>query len=96
MRLDHPETRRSMSLRQTLASLPRDARDTLFLLFVTAWVIAPQAANLPGWAAAMAGGMLLWRGWMAFKGRPLPGRWLTQASRRVDASLPRAAAQVDC
>lgn len=68
-----------MSLRQTLASLPRDARDTLFLLFVTAWVIAPQATNLPGWAAAMAGGMLLWRGWMAFKGRPLPGRWLLTA-----------------
>ena len=65
-----------MSLRQTLATLPRDARDTLFLLFVTAWVIAPQITNLPGWAAAMAGGMLLWRGWMAFKGRPLPGRWL--------------------
>ncbi len=51
----------------------------VFLLFVTAWVIAPQAANLPGWAAAMAGGMLLWRGWMAFKGRPLPGRWLLTA-----------------
>ncbi len=68
-----------MSLRQTLASLPRDARDTLFLLFVTAWVIAPQVNNLPGWAAAMAGGMLLWRGWMAFKGRPLPGRWLLTA-----------------
>ncbi len=68
-----------MSLRQTLATLPRDARDTLFLLFVTAWVIAPQVANLPGWASAMAGGMLLWRGWMAWKGRPLPGRWLLAA-----------------
>jgi transglutaminase-like putative cysteine protease len=68
-----------MSLRQTLATLPRDARDTLFLLFVIAWVIAPQAANLPGWAAAMAGGILLWRGWIAFKSRPLPGRWLLVA-----------------
>ena len=68
-----------MSLRQTLATLPRDARDTLFLLFVIAWVIAPQASNLPGWAAAMAGGMLLWRGWMALKSRPLPGRWLLTA-----------------
>lgn len=68
-----------MSLRQTLANLPRDARDTLFLLFVTAWVIAPQVANLPVWASAMAGGMLLWRGWMAWKGRPLPGRWLLAA-----------------
>ncbi|EJE50595.1 transglutaminase-like enzyme, predicted cysteine protease [Acidovorax sp. CF316] len=65
-----------MSLRQTLATLPRDARDTLFLLFATAWVIAPQVANLPGWASAMAFGMLLWRGWMAWTARPLPGRWL--------------------
>ena len=32
-----------MSLRQTLHALPRDARDTLFLLVVIAWVIAPQA-----------------------------------------------------
>ncbi|MBB6562858.1 transglutaminase-like putative cysteine protease [Acidovorax soli] len=65
-----------MSLRQTLVSLPRDTRDTLFLLFATAWVIAPQVANLPGWASAMAFGMLLWRGWMAWRARPLPGRWL--------------------
>jgi transglutaminase-like putative cysteine protease len=65
-----------MSLRQTLATLPRDTRDTLFLLFATAWVIAPQVANLPAWASAMAFGMLLWRGWMAWKARPLPGRWL--------------------
>lgn len=65
-----------MSLRQTLVSLPRDTRDTLFLLFATAWVIAPQVANLPAWASAMAFGMLLWRGWMAWRARPLPGRWL--------------------
>ncbi|MFT4242260.1 MAG: DUF3488 and transglutaminase-like domain-containing protein, partial [Acidovorax sp.] len=64
-----------MNLRQTLATLPRDARDTLFLLCVVAWVIAPQAGQLPGWATALAGGLLLWRGWLAVKGRPLPGRW---------------------
>lgn len=65
-----------MSLRQTLVSLPRDTRDTLFLLFATAWVIAPQVANLPAWASAVAFGMLLWRGWLAWKARPLPGRWV--------------------
>src|SRR3989344_2334686 len=54
----------AMNLRQTLVSLPRDARDTLFLLFVIVWVIAPQVSNL-----------LLWRGWLAWTGRPLPGRW---------------------
>ncbi len=68
-----------MTLRQTLASLPRDARDTLFLLFVIVWVIAPQISNLPVWTSLLAGGVLLWRGWLAWKGRPLPGRWTVAA-----------------
>ena len=63
------------TFRQTLRTLPRDARDTLFLLFVIAWVIAPQVNNLPGWASMLAGGVLLWRGWLAWHSRPLPGRW---------------------
>ena len=68
-----------MTLRQTLDSLPRDARDTLFLLCVIAWVIAPQVNVLPAWASLMAAGLLLWRGWLAFAGRPLPGRWTVAA-----------------
>ncbi|NMM92418.1 transglutaminase, partial [Rhodococcus sp. SRB_17] len=64
-----------MSLRRTLAALPRDARDTLFLLVVIAWVIAPQALHLPAWAGALAALLLLWRGALAWQGRPLPGRW---------------------
>ena len=68
-----------MTLRQTLATLPRDARDTLFLLFVIVWVIAPQASNLPGWTLLLAGGVLLWRGWLAWRGRPLPSRWTVAA-----------------
>ena len=68
-----------MNLRQTLVSLPRDARDTLFLLFVIVWVIAPQVSNLPVWTSLLAGGLLLWRGWLAWTGRPLPGRWTVAA-----------------
>lgn len=68
-----------MNLRRTLVSLPRDARDTLFLLFVIVWVIAPQVSNLPVWTSLLAGGLLLWRGWLAWKGRPLPGRWTVGA-----------------
>ena len=68
-----------MTLRQTLTSLPRDARDTLFLLFVIVWVIAPQVANLPVWTSLLAAGLLVWRGWLAWKGRPLPGRWAVAA-----------------
>ena len=65
-----------MTLRQTFNALPRDARDTLFLLCVIAWVIAPQMTVLPVWASVLASTLLLWRGWLAFKGLPLPGRWV--------------------
>ncbi len=68
-----------MNLRQTLATLPRDARDMLFLLVVIAWVIAPQVAQLPLWASAFAAGLLLWRGVLAWTGRPLPARWVMVA-----------------
>ena len=45
-----------MRLPQTLTALPREARDTLFLLLVIAWVMAPHAAHLPLWASAFAVG----------------------------------------
>ncbi|MDO8371804.1 MAG: DUF3488 and transglutaminase-like domain-containing protein [Polaromonas sp.] len=58
-----------------LQSLPRDSRDTLFLLLVIAWVLLPQVSELPWWCSALAAGMLLWRGRLAFSARALPGRW---------------------
>jgi len=33
--------------------LPREARDTLFLLAVIAWTVLPHASHLPPWAIAM-------------------------------------------
>ncbi|MCL1961264.1 MAG: transglutaminaseTgpA domain-containing protein [Desulfovibrionaceae bacterium] len=62
-----------------LARLPREMRDTLFLLLVIGWIIAPQAGTLPIWASALAAGVLLWRGWLAVSGRPLPRRWALAA-----------------
>ena len=59
--------------------LPRDARDTLFLLAVIAWVIMPQVGNLPVWCSLLAGGVLVWRGWLALTARPLP--WQMVAAR---------------
>ncbi|MEK9952451.1 MAG: DUF3488 domain-containing protein, partial [Curvibacter sp.] len=59
----------------SLAHLPRDSRDTLFLLAVIAWVLLPHAAHLPWWCSTLAAGMLAWRGWLAVSLRPLPGRW---------------------
>lgn len=58
-----------------LNTLPRDSRDTLFLLLVIAWVVLPQVENLPVWCSAMAAGVMLWRAWLAVKGLPLPSRW---------------------
>ena len=58
-----------------LHSLPRDGRDTLFLLLVIGWIILPQVGNLPLWCSALAGALLVWRGWLAVSSRPLPGHW---------------------
>ena len=58
-----------------LRNLPRDSRDTLFLLVVTAWVLLPQIGNVPLWCSALAAGVLGWRGWLALQSRPLPGKW---------------------
>jgi protein-glutamine gamma-glutamyltransferase len=63
--------------RERLTSLPRDTRDTLFLLLVIAWVVLPQVRNLPVWCSAMAGAVLLWRGTLTVRAQPLPGpRWI--------------------
>ena len=56
-------------------ALPRDARDTLFLLAVIAWTVAPQVENLPLWCSALTALILLWRGTIAVQGRALPSRW---------------------
>ena len=56
-----------------LNALPREARDTLFLLAVIAWIVMPQVSHLPVWCSTLAAAVLLWRGWLAVTGRPLPG-----------------------
>ena len=59
-----------------LGHLPRDSRDTLLLLLVIAWVLLPQTPHLPLWCSALAGTVLLWRGWLAVGNKPLPAKWL--------------------
>lgn len=60
--------------------LPRDARDTLFLLGVIAWTVLPHSPNLPAWCVAFAVAVLLWRARLALLNAPLPGRaWLAAA-----------------
>ncbi len=39
-------------------------------------VSAPHADHLPLWVSAECGALLLWRGYLARSGKPLPARWL--------------------
>ncbi|HEY0822847.1 MAG TPA: DUF3488 and transglutaminase-like domain-containing protein, partial [Ramlibacter sp.] len=60
-----------------LAVLPREARDTLFLLVVIGWIVLPHAEHLPWWCSLLVAGVLAWRATVALTGRPLPARlWL--------------------
>ena len=59
----------------TLNNLPRDSRDTLFLLIVIAAVVLPQVVHLPLWCSGLVAGVLVWRGMLAWKSQPLPSRW---------------------
>jgi transglutaminase-like putative cysteine protease len=60
-----------------LKTLPRDSRDTLFLLAVIAWVLLPQVSELPWWCSALAAVLLLWRAKLALASQALPNKaWL--------------------
>ncbi|MDO9313540.1 MAG: DUF3488 and transglutaminase-like domain-containing protein [Burkholderiaceae bacterium] len=58
------------------ACLPRETRDTLFLLVVIGWTVLPHLGHLPLWCAALTGSVLLWRARLALIGAALPGRWV--------------------
>jgi len=56
--------------------LPREARDTLFLLGVIAWTVLPHLPHLPGWTIGLTALVLLWRGQLAVESGPLPSKWV--------------------
>jgi transglutaminase-like putative cysteine protease len=58
-----------------LRQLPRDSRDTLFLLLVMAWVVLPQVSHLPLWCSLLAASLMLWRARLALTAHALPSRW---------------------
>jgi len=57
-------------------NLPRDARDTLFLLAVILWTVLPHVGHLPPWCIALTAIVLVWRAHLAITNAPLPPRWL--------------------
>ncbi len=60
--------------RSAWAALPREARDTLFMLLMIGWVVGLQVPHLPWCCSALALGVLVWRGWQVWHGHALP-RW---------------------
>jgi protein-glutamine gamma-glutamyltransferase len=59
--------------------LPREARDTLFLIAVIGWTVLPHVEHLPGWSVALTVLVLVWRGRLAFVNGALPNRWVLGA-----------------
>lgn len=56
--------------------MSRDKADTLLLLTSCALVLAPHIAHLPFWVGPVCASLLLWRGWVTFRGNRMPSRWL--------------------
>lgn len=67
--------------------LPRDARDTVFLLGVIAWTVLPHVSHLPAWCSWLTLAVLLWRARLAVNGAALPGRWVLVAVLMLAAGL---------
>jgi len=67
--------------------LPRDARDTLFLLGVIAWTVLPHVPHLPAWCSLLTLAVLLWRTKLALSNSALPGRWVLVGVLLIAAAL---------
>lgn len=72
---------------RTLRHLPRESRDTLFLLGVIAWTVLPHVAHLPFWCTLLTALVLLWRAQLAVTNGTLPGRWWLVGVLAVAAGL---------
>ncbi|WP_235580485.1 DUF3488 and transglutaminase-like domain-containing protein [Rhizobacter sp. Root404] len=68
-------------------TLPRDARDTLFLLAVIGWTVLPHVSHLPLWCSLLTAVVLLWRARLAVANAPLPNRWWLVAALALAAAL---------
>lgn len=55
--------------------LPREARDTLFLLAIIAATLVPHVGHLPWWCSVVTAIVLAWRARLAWRSGALPGRW---------------------
>ena len=67
--------------------LPREARDTLFLLAVIGWTVLPHVSHLPPWCTVLTGMVLAWRARLALTNAALPRRWVPVAVLLLVAGL---------
>lgn len=76
--MTHPSAAASLNtrLQQLARGISRDKADTLLLMAACALVLLPQVAHLPVWTSLAVCGLLLWRGWITFRGNRMPPRWL--------------------
>lgn len=65
----------------------RETRDTLFMLLVIGWTIAPHVLRLQAWVGLLCGAVLVWRGSLAMRQAPLPGRWWLVGTLALAAAL---------
>lgn len=66
---------------------PREVRDTLFMLALIGWTVAPHLLRLPLWVGALCAGVLAWRGLLAWRQTALPSRWSLVAVLVLAAGL---------
>ncbi|MGH8809516.1 MAG: transglutaminaseTgpA domain-containing protein, partial [Noviherbaspirillum sp.] len=62
--------------RRTARPMSRDKADVLLLLASCALVLLPHLSHLPAWIFPSCAALLLWRGWITFRGNRMPPRWL--------------------
>jgi transglutaminase-like putative cysteine protease len=74
-------------LGQRIDALPRDARDTLFLLAVSLLLVFPLFLHLPLWTSALVVALLAWRAVLAWRGASLPRRWVLALILFLSAAL---------
>jgi protein-glutamine gamma-glutamyltransferase len=65
----------------------RESRDTLFMLVVIAWTIAPHLLRLGAWVGVLCLVVLVWRGALALRQGPLPSRWWLLTILAIAAGL---------
>ncbi len=67
--------------------MPRETRDTLFLIGVIGWTVAPHVSHLPLWCSVLTAAVLVWRALLAVRQAALPGRGVILLVLGVAAGL---------